>query len=123
MMASKMSEVGKEYTDNVQKEYRNRRNIVYKMLSEIPGVVVSEPEGAFYIIAKLPVKDSEKFCIWMLEKFRDNNETVMMAPANGFYMTPGKGVDEVRIAYVLEVPKLERAINLLKMGLEEYGAE
>jgi aspartate aminotransferase len=121
MMASKMSEVGKEYTDNVQKEYRNRRNIVYKMLSEIPGVVVSEPEGAFYIIAKLPVKDSEKFCIWMLEKFRDNNETVMMAPANGFYMTPGKGVDEVRIAYVLEVPKLERAINLLKMGLEEYG--
>ena len=90
------------------------------MLKEIPGVVVSEPEGAFYIIAKLPVKNSEEFCIWMLKEFRDNNETVMMAPAAGFYLTPGKGVDEVRIAYVLEVPKLERAITLLKRGLEVY---
>jgi aspartate aminotransferase len=123
MMATKMTDVGKEYTDNVQKEYRNRRDTVYKMLKDIPGVVVSEPEGAFYIIAKLPIKNSEEFCIWMLKEFRDNNETVMMAPAGGFYLTPGKGVDEVRIAYVLEVPKLIRAITLLKMGLETYTAK
>lgn len=123
MMATKMTDVGREYTDNVQKEYRNRRDTVYKMLKEIPGVVVSEPEGAFYIIAKLPVKDSEEFCIWMLKEFRDDNETVMMAPAAGFYLTPGKGIDEVRIAYVLEVPKLIRAITLLKKGLEIYTAK
>lgn len=126
MMASKLTEVTPEYFENVHNEYLNRRDISYKMLKAIPGVEVSEPEGAFYIIAKLPVKDSEEFCKWMLEKFRDNNETVMMAPANGFYQndnstTDGiKGQSEVRIAYVLEVPKLKRAMELLKLGLEKY---
>jgi aspartate aminotransferase len=123
LMAAKMTDVGIEYTQNVQKEYRLRRDTVFNMLRDIPGVVVCEPEGAFYIIAKLPVKSSEEFCIWMLEKFRDEKETVMMSPAAGFYLTPGKGSDEVRIAYVLEVPKLKRAITLLKKGLEAYTAK
>jgi aspartate aminotransferase len=118
-----MTEVDKDYFQKVHNEYQLRRDTTFKMLKSIPGVKVSEPEGAFYIIAKLPVKNSEEFCIWMLDTFRDNNETVMMAPAGGFYLTPDRGIDEVRIAYVLEVPKLIRAMTLLKKGLEIFTSK
>jgi aspartate aminotransferase len=86
------------------------------------GVLCPNPGGAFYIIARLPVDDSDDFAQFMLEDFDDHGETVMVAPGTGFYATPGSGRDEIRIAYVLEVPKLERAMKILEMGLKAYNA-
>ena len=110
-----------EYTESVKDEYQARRDIVYKTLTEIPGIVCKKPTGAFYVVAKLPVEDAEKFIIWMLEEFEDDGETIMMAPAEGFYATEGLGKDEVRIAYVLNTKDMERAMYLLKKGLEQYN--
>lgn len=110
-----------EYTVSVKDEYQARRDIVYNTLTEIPGVVCKKPTGAFYVVAKLPVDDAEKFIIWMLEEFEDEGETIMMAPAEGFYATKGLGKDEVRIAYVLNTKDMERAMYLLKKGLEQYN--
>jgi len=84
---------------------------------------VEEPMGAFYVMAQLPVDNADKFQKWLLEKFRDNNETVMFAPGAPFYETPGSGINEVRIAYVLKQEDLERAMELLKLGIERYRAE
>jgi aspartate aminotransferase len=109
-----------EYTDSVRIEYEKRRDIVYKSLMEIPGVVCEKPTGAFYVVVKLPVDNAEDFVIWMLEEFDYNGETIMMAPAEGFYATKGLGIDEVRIAYVLNTTDMERAMLILKKGLEEY---
>jgi len=109
-----------EYTDSVRIEYEKRRDIVYKSLMEIPGVVCEKPTGAFYVVVKLPVENAEDFVIWMLEEFDYNGETIMMAPAEGFYATKGLGIDEVRIAYVLNTTDMERAMLILKKGLEEY---
>ena len=89
-------------------------------LNLIPGVYSPIPMGAFYTVAKLPVDDSEKFCRWCLESFEDNGETIMMAPASGFYTTPGIGYNEVRLAYVLKKKDLERALAILKKALEVY---
>ena len=108
------------YFDEVREEYHRRRDICYKKLMEIPGVCCECPEGAFYMMAKLPVDDTEKFQKWLLEEFEDNGETVMFAPGIGFYTTPGCGTQEIRIAYVLEGHKLERAMELL--GLSESAA-
>ncbi len=111
-----------DYTTSIKNEYQNRRDIVYKTLSEIPGVVCEKPTGAFYVIAKLPVDNAEKFIIWMLEEFEEDNETIMMAPAEGFYATKGLGIDEVRIAYVLNTNDMKKAMYLLKRGLEIYNS-
>lgn len=109
------------YTNEIREEYQKRRDIVYKTLQEIPGVVCEKPTGAFYVVVKLPVENAEEFVIWMLEEFDVNGETIMMAPAEGFYATPGLGKDEVRIAYVLNTDDMERAMGILKLGLEAYN--
>ena len=86
------------------------------------GVLCPNPGGAFYAMAKLPVDDTEKFCQWLLESFSHNGATVMMAPAAGFYATPGKGRDEVRLAYVLNLKEIEGAMDCLEHALKEYNA-
>lgn len=111
-----------EYTKSINDEYQARRDIVYKTLNEIPGVVCEKPTGAFYVVAKLPVVNAEKFIIWMLEEFELNGETIMMAPAEGFYATKGLGINEVRIAYVLNTSEMEKAMYILKKGLEKYNS-
>jgi len=115
--------VDADYFAAVRAEYKRRRDTIYKKLMEIPGVVCKEPKGAFYMMAKLPVDDTDKFQTWLLTEFSDNNETVMYAPGAGFYSTPGKGVDEVRFAYVLNCKDLERSMELLKMAIEQYNAK
>lgn len=109
-----------EYFREVYDEYVERRNCLINGLNDIPGVFSPTPMGAFYTVAKLPVDDSDKFCSWCLEKFSYENETVMMAPASGFYITPGAGHNQVRIAYVLKKEDLERALIVLKKALEAY---
>ncbi len=109
------------YTNDIKKEYQKRRDIVYKTLQEIPGVVCEKPTGAFYVVVKLPVDNAETFVIWMLEEFDLDGETIMMAPAEGFYATKGLGYDEVRIAYVLQSADMKRAMQILKAGLETYN--
>lgn len=109
-----------DYFDAVRAEYRLRRDTIYRKLKKIPGVVCSEPKGAFYVMAKLPIDDAEAFQTWLLEEFNDNGETVMFAPGSGFYATPGKGRNEVRLAYVLKQKDLERAMDLLASGVLEY---
>lgn len=110
----------KEYFDKVSKEYTERRNFLVNELNKIPGVQCPMPGGAFYCIAKLPVDDSDKFCQWLLESFSHEGQTVMMAPASGFYSGGGKGKDEVRLAYVLKRSDLEKAISCLKEALRQY---
>lgn len=119
-MASRMNEVPDSYIDEVRKEYKKRRDVLYEGLTAIKGVEMSVPEGAFYTMVTLPVKKAEDFAIFLLKEFRINNETVMLAPGAGFYATPGVGEDQVRIAYVLNTDDLKRAINIIKLGLESY---
>ncbi|RMI16881.1 MAG: pyridoxal phosphate-dependent aminotransferase, partial [Calditrichaeota bacterium] len=102
------------YFEEVVQEYQQRRDVVYEALSRIPGVVGPKPRGAFYTIVKLPVDNAEKFCTWLLSEFQDNGETVMLAPANGFYATPGLGEDEVRIAFVLNTTAMKRCMEILE---------
>lgn len=120
LMAAKLTQVPASYFQEVHDEYENRRDLLYKGLKEIPGVTIPKPEGAFYTIVGLPVADAEHFCQWLLTDFRDNNETVMLAPAAGFYATPGKGKNEVRIAYVLNIQSLSRCIEIIKKALQVY---
>ena len=108
------------YLEEVNKEYKKRRDTIAAGLARIPGLVSSQPKGAFYVMVKFPVDDAEKFAIWMLQDFEKNGETVMIAPGNGFYATPGKGVDEARLAYVLNCEDLERAMELLAAAVQEY---
>lgn len=109
-----------EYYREVYDEYVERRKTLIDGLNRIPGVYSPIPMGAFYTVAALPIDDSEKFCRWCLEEFQYEGETVMMAPATGFYTTPGAGHNEVRIAYVLKCEDLKRALLVLKKALEEY---
>jgi aspartate aminotransferase len=109
------------YFDDTRKEYERRRDTAFEELSKIEGIVCKKPAGAFYITAKLPVKDSEDFLLWLLTEFEDNGETVMFSPAEGFYVTPGLGKDEIRIAYVLNEKDLRRAVELIRLGLECYN--
>lgn len=109
-----------EYYREVYDEYVERRKCLIDGLNRIPGVYSPIPMGAFYTVAKLPVDDSEKFCRWCLEEFNYEGETVMMAPAAGFYTTPGAGCNQVRIAYVLKKENLERALFILRKALETY---
>lgn len=119
-MAAALTKIPESYVKTVQQEYQARRNLLYQGLSAIPGVFVTKPEGAFYCIVTLPVEDADHFCQWLLTDFRDNQETIMLAPASGFYLTEGKGKDQVRIAYVLEQNKLQRSVALLAKALEVY---
>ena len=105
---------------DVYDEYVERRKCLIDGLNRIPGVYSPIPMGAFYTVAQLPVDDADKFCKWCLEEFNYEGETVMMAPAAGFYTTPGAGVDQVRIAYVLKKDDLERALFILRKALEAY---
>lgn len=115
-------DAGTEYFNDVRDEYRCRRDTIYRKLCEIPGVVCKEPKGAFYVMAKLPVDDTDEFQKWLLTDFTDNNETLMYAPGAGFYATPGQGRNEVRLAYVLNCKDLERAMDLLALAIRQYNA-
>lgn len=110
------------YFDEVIAEYKERRDTLIAELQKIEGVQVATPKGAFYCIAKLPVENADKFAQWLLEEFEDNKETVMVAPASGFYSTKGVGQDEVRIAYVLKKEDLVRSVKILKLALAKYKA-
>jgi aspartate aminotransferase len=110
----------KEYFVNVKNEYVARRDYVIERLNKMSGVFCPKPSGAFYCIASLPVDNADKFCQWLLESFNFNNQTVMLAPASGFYSTPGAGEDEVRIAYVLNLDDLKNAMDCLEEALNKY---
>ncbi len=110
-----------DYFQSTQAEYHRRRDAVMRGLAAIPGASARTPEGAFYVMARLPVDDAGRFCEWLLREFQLDGETVMLAPGDGFYATPGLGRDEVRIAYVLEVAHLERAMRCLREGLAAYA--
>ncbi len=109
-----------EYFEEVKEEYIKRRDFMIEGLNKIEGVFTPLPMGAFYTIAELPVDDTEKFAKWMLENYRIDNETTMITPAESFYRTPGKGKNQARIAYVLEVPAIEKALKILEGALKEY---
>jgi len=108
------------YFDTTKAEYKLRRDTIVKRLNAIPGVFCPNPGGAFYAMAKLPIDDSDKFCQWLLESFSYNGKTVMLAPATGFYSTPGLGKQEVRLAYVINVTAINAAMDCLEKALEEY---
>ena len=117
-----LTEVPPSYAQGVLAEYQKRRDCVFAALTATPGVHVRRPEGAFYVCARLPVSDADAFATFLLRDFSLDGETVMVAPLDGFYATLGLGRHEVRIAYVLEVPKLERAMRILGAALETYAA-
>ena len=108
------------YFEEVMKEYIARRDIVVEGINSIEGAYCPNPKGAFYVVAKLPIDDSDRFCQWLLEDFNFENQTVMFAPASGFYSTPGRGKDEVRISYVLNVEDLKQSIKVLDEALKVY---
>ncbi|WP_271855544.1 pyridoxal phosphate-dependent aminotransferase [Patiriisocius marinus] len=108
------------YFDEVIVEYKERRDTLIEKLEEIPGVQVGHPKGAFYCIAQLPIKNSDAFAQWLLEEFDVDGETIMVAPAAGFYSSPGVGLNQIRIAYVLNKESLIKAVNILKKALEVY---
>ncbi|MFN5323619.1 MAG: pyridoxal phosphate-dependent aminotransferase [Bacteroidota bacterium] len=108
------------YFESVNKEYVARRDFMVQALNKIPGVFCPKPSGAFYAIARLPIDDADKFCQWLLESFSHDNQTVMLAPATGFYSTPGMGKNEVRLAYVLNLDSLNKAMVCLEKALASY---
>ena len=113
-------DVKEKYFEQVAAEYVSRRNLMCERMNAMPGVLCPKPGGAFYTIARLPIDDSDKFCQWLLESFSHNNETVMLAPATGFYSSLGLGLDEVRVAYVLKNSEMEKAFDCLSAALQEY---
>lgn len=118
--AAALYRIEDSYLEKVRKEYEKRRNVLYEELKEIEGVVVRQPEGAFYSVVKLPVDDTEKFAIWLLKEFELNGETVMITPVEGFYQTKGAGRDEIRISYAIDEKKIKEAVTILKEGLKKY---
>ena len=108
------------YFEAPKAEYLSRRNLLVTRLNAMPGVVCPNPGGAFYAMAKLPIDDSDKFCQWLLESFSYKGQTVMLAPATGFYGTPGLGKQEVRLAYVLNLTALDHAMDCLEEALKVY---
>ena len=115
--------VGPEYFDAVRKEYCARKDCLVEGLKKIPGVVYSEPKGAFYVMAALPVDDAEKLQMFMLQEWDDNGETLMFTPAESFYKTPNTGKNEIRMAYVINEADITRSMELLKAGIEAYNAK
>jgi len=120
LVAEASLDTSEEYMLSVYNEYLQRRNFLVDGINRIPGCYSPIPMGAFYTVAKLPVDDSDKFCAWCLRDFSFENQTIMMAPASGFYTTPGYGRDEVRLAYVLNREDLGKALEVLRRALEEY---
>ncbi len=118
--AAALYSVDKDFYSRSKEEYCRRRDLVVNRLRNMPGVEVTVPMGAFYVMASLPVDNADKFQRWLLEEFDDHGDTVMFAPGAPFYETPGKGINEVRIAYVSELPKLDRAMQLLSLGITRY---
>ena len=108
------------YTKPIVDEFRRRRDAVYEGLKSIPGVTFYKPEGAFYIVIGLPVQDAEHFSKWLIEEFEYEKETVLLAPANGFYATPGKGTNEVRLAFMLKVEDLQKSLTIIRLALKQY---
>lgn len=119
--AAALYSVQGDYFAAVKEEYRRRRDTAYDMLMQIPGVVCRKPEGAFYLMVKLPVDSTDKFQQWLLEEFNASGDTVMLTPGEGFYTTPGNGVDEARLAYVLKHDDLVRAMRVLAEAIEAYN--
>ena len=111
-----------DYFNEVKAEYKNRRDVLVSRLNNIPGVVCPNPGGAFYAMAKLPVDSAEDFCKWLLQEFSYKGQTVMMAPASGFYATPGLGANEVRFAYVLNTDDINHSMDCLEKALEQYNS-
>jgi aspartate aminotransferase len=109
------------YFREMRHEYMCRRDLVCVAVNKIPGGFCVKPKGAFYVVARLPIRDGEEFATFMLNDFSVDNETVMVAPADGFYATPGRGKDEVRIAYVLNCLDLDKAMKILAAGVEAYS--
>ncbi|MFX1792739.1 pyridoxal phosphate-dependent aminotransferase [Riemerella anatipestifer] len=122
IIAAKAHQNDTAYIQSVREEYTKRRNLLVQLLNEIPGVNCPMPKGAFYCMAELPIDDADKFAQWLLESYSHNNETIMVAPAGGFYSNPELGKKQVRIAYVLKEEDLERSAELLKDALEKYQA-
>jgi aspartate aminotransferase len=120
LVALGATELGPEYAEGLVEEYQSRRDVLFEGLSRIPGVFLRKPEGAFYLVARLPVEDSEDFAAWLLTDFDLEGATVMVAPAPGFYATEGLGLDEVRIAYVLNRQDLEASVRILAHALPAY---
>ena len=120
IMAEAAVDLPDDYFDGPKAEYQARRDLMVSRLNNMEGVMCPNPGGAFYAIAKLPIDDSDKFCQWLLESFSYNKQTVMLAPATGFYGTPGLGKDEVRLAYVLNLASLNAAMDCLERALVEY---
>lgn len=109
-----------KYTKPIVEEFKKRRDVVYESLSEIKGVTYYKPEGAFYIIIGLPIQDSEHFSRWLIEEFECNNETVLLAPAQGFYASQSKGTNEVRLAFMLNIEDMKKSLKIISFALEEY---
>ena len=109
-----------DYFDATREEYANRRKTLIGRLEKMEGVYCPAPSGAFYAMAKLPVADTDAFCQWLLTDFRKDNASIMLAPASGFYTTPGLGKNEVRLAYVLNENDLKASVECLKVALEQY---
>ncbi|MGB0879930.1 MAG: pyridoxal phosphate-dependent aminotransferase [Polaribacter sp.] len=121
LMASEAAlDTPQSYFDDVIEEYEERRNTLISELDKIEGVKVATPKGAFYCVAELPVKDADDFAQWLLESFNHQNETIMIAPASGFYSTPNQGKNQVRIAYVLNKKDLQRSVEILGVALKQY---
>ncbi|WMI80304.1 pyridoxal phosphate-dependent aminotransferase [Anaerotignum sp. MB30-C6] len=120
--ATALYKLDPSFFGKVRAEYEKRRDVSYEALKKIPGVICEKPGGAFYITCKLPVENAENLLVFLLQEFRENNETVMYAPAEGFYATPGIGKNELRIAYILEAEDMARGIELLGKGIEAYKA-
>jgi aspartate aminotransferase len=122
LVALGATELGPDYARGIVREYQARRDVLFRGLSEIPGVFLRKPEGAFYFVARLPIADGEDFASWLLTDFSLDGATVMVAPAQGFYATPGFGSDEVRIAYVLKKEDLEASVRILARAIPAYQA-
>lgn len=121
LAAANLINTPKKYFAEVEAEYEKRRNIMYEGLKKIPGVVCEKPTGAFYIVCKLPVEDAEDFAKWILTDFSHNKKTVMVAPAGGFYATPGLGKNEIRLSYCLKSEDLKDAMDILGIAIEKYN--
>lgn len=120
LAANACIDIDQSYFDKNLTEYEKRRNIVYEEIQKIDNVICMKPKGAFYVIVKLPITDGEHFAKWMLEEFSVNGETVMFAPAEGFYATPGLGKNEIRLAYILNEESLRKAMDIFRQGLKKY---
>lgn len=121
--AAKLYGIDPSYLEEVNKEYQKRRDLIYEELIKIPGVTVEKPKGAFYVMPKLPVDDTEKFAIWLIENFQIDGETLMFAPAAGFFKNKEEGRQMVRLAFVLNVDDIRKSMRILREGIEAYARE